>query len=197
MMKTVEIAIIAGGRSTRMGADKSLLSLNGKVVIQHVIERVSSLNLPILLIANDPQKYADYNLPTFPDLITGVGPLGGLYTALTHSTAEYTLCVACDMPFLNPDLLAYLISLAAGYDAVVPLVAGYPESLHAVYSKSCLGAIRSKLDAGQRKLSSFYADLNVRDVPESEMRPFDPDLHSFLNINTPDEWQIAQQLAGE
>jgi molybdopterin-guanine dinucleotide biosynthesis protein A len=180
-----------------MGTDKSLLLLNGIPIIQRIVECVSSLNLPVFMVANEPEKYAAYGLPIFPDAITGVGPLGGLFTALSHSTTDYTLCVACDMPFLNRELLAYLIGLADQVDAVVPLVNGYPEALHAVYGKSCLEAIKAKIETGQLKMSAFYQGLNIRYVEESEIRPVDPDLRSFMNINTPDEWRLAQQLAGQ
>ncbi|MBN8638418.1 MAG: molybdenum cofactor guanylyltransferase, partial [Anaerolineae bacterium] len=128
-----QIAILAGGQSRRMGTDKSFVRLNEKPLLQHVIERVSALQLPLVLIANDPAKYADFGLPVITDVLPNAGSLGGIYTAVQHGDAEYTLCVACDMPFLNPALLRYLLDQATGVDAVVPFVDGTAHALHAVY----------------------------------------------------------------
>jgi molybdopterin-guanine dinucleotide biosynthesis protein A len=193
---SINIAIIAGGKSTRMGVDKSFLELNRKPILGHVIERVSTLNLPIIIITNLPEKYERFGLPIFTDLIADQGALGGLYTALSNSSAiySYTLCVACDMPFLNASLLAHLLTLCEGSDAVVPVIDNRPEPLHAIYSTSCLPAIRASIEAGQRKMAKFYEGLQVRFVEDAECRTFDPDLRSFINVNTPEEWQSAKQL---
>ena len=80
----ISIAILAGGRSSRMGADKSLLLLQGRPIFEHVLERFIPLNIPILIIANDSEKYGYYELPIFPDVIPNRGSLGGLYSALYH-----------------------------------------------------------------------------------------------------------------
>lgn len=187
MEDTVTVAILAGGKSSRMGTDKSFVPLLGKTLIQHVLEGVGSLGLPIILITNRPVDYAPLGLPMYGDLLPGKGSLGGLYTAISCSQTPYTLCVACDMPFLNPALLTYLISLRAGYDAIVPRLHGFPEALHAVYSKSCLEAIYEKLAQDQLKAISFYGQVRLRFVEEDEVRRFDPALRSFVNVNTPEE----------
>lgn len=193
----VTIAILAGGQSQRMGQDKAFLRVGDEPLVEHILNRVTTLNLPTILIANQPEKYTAYNLPVYRDVIPGHGSLGGLYTAIASGQTTNTLCVAVDMPFLNLDLLSYLISLREGYDGVVPTVKGYPEPLHAVYSKSCLAAIRSKIEANQLKISGFYEALNIRYVEDAEIRAIDPELRSFTNINTPDEWQAAQESLPE
>src|SRR5579859_7207160 len=173
-----------------MGTDKSFVLLQGKPVFEHVLERVKTLGLPLVVIANDHDKYVRYNLSVVKDLLPGQGSLGGLYTAISASTSGYTLCVACDMPSLNPALLRHLIDLRNGYDAVVPLVGDGFEAMHAVYSKTCLLSIRAQLAAGELKASGFYTNLRIRSVSEAEMKVFDPDLRSFVNLNTPDD--VAQ-----
>ncbi len=111
-MSTLTVAISAGGKSSRMGTDKSFVPLLGKPMIERVIERVSSLGQnETILITNRPDEYAYLKLPMFSDVLPEKGSLGGIYTALHYSTSEYTLCVACDMPFLNPKLLRYMIAL--------------------------------------------------------------------------------------
>lgn len=187
------VAILAGGHSRRMGTDKSFVLLDGKPLIEHVIERVSSLHSPVILIANAPEKYAQYDLPLYSDIYPERGALGGLYTALYHCPTEYALCVACDMPFLNSRLLQYLAALREGYQAVAPCVGGQIEGLHAVYSRSCLDSIKQQIDSQHLRLGDLYPLLRARFVSEGEIRPLDPDLRSFVNLNTPESLRSADE----
>jgi molybdopterin-guanine dinucleotide biosynthesis protein A len=94
--------------------------------------------------------------------------------------------VGCDMPFLSTRLLARLIDLSPAYDVVAPRVDGFPEPLHAVYSRACLAAIQPRVEAGRLKIVGFYEDVRVRYVDEVELREVDPELRSFRNVNTPE-----------
>lgn len=187
-MVAFTVAILAGGKSSRMGRDKAFVELNGKLMIEHVIERTQAIGqAETILITNRPEDYARFGLPIFADVLPDKGSLGGIYTAIHYSTQAYTLCVACDMPFIQPDLLKHMVSLAQDWDVVVPLVDEYPEGLHALYSRKCLDAIHPRLLAGQLKVVGFYADVRVRYLKEAEYASLDPDATSFQNINTPDD----------
>lgn len=175
-----------------MGTDKSFVLLAGKPLIAHVIERVSALGVAVNLITNRPDDYRTFGLPTFPDVIPGKGSLGGLYSALVHSATPYTLCVACDMPFLNAELLAYLIGLREGVDVVVPRIDGRPEPLHAVYGKTCVSPTADQITREALKIGELYRRLQVRFVDEPDLRRFDPLLRSCININTPADLSDAQ-----
>jgi molybdenum cofactor guanylyltransferase len=181
------IAILAGGRSRRMGTDKSFVLLNGIPLIEHVITRVKPLALPIIVITNKPQAYQYLNLPLFGDILLDKGAMGGIWAALTYSQTDYTLCIACDMPFLNTELLAYLLQNATSVDAVVPYIKNHVEGLHAVYSKSCLEALYGCIKQDRLKISTFLEQRTVRWIHEREARNYDADLLSFINLNTPDE----------
>lgn len=197
-MANFTLAIVAGGKSTRMGRDKSFVPLNGRPLIEHVLERTRDLGqAETILIVNQPALYAHLGLPMFADLLPDKGSLGGIYTAIHHSGTPYTLCVACDMPFLNARLLRYQVSLAPDYDVVVPRVEQYPEGLHAVYSQSCLPAIRSRLAADRLKVIGFYQEVRVRYLDEQEWQRFDPEGLSFRNINTPGELDAASTTVPE
>ena len=187
MKGEVTVAILVGGRSRRMGCDKSFVCLNGRPLIEHVIERVTALVLPIILIANNPEPYLPLNLPLFTDIVPDKGSLGGLYSAMSYSQTDYTLCVACDMPFLSPALLEHLVTLSNGFDAVVPQVDGRPQGLHAIYHKACLPPMLRALQQDRLKISTFLAEIHVRFVEEAEVRRFDPELRSFVNLNTTEE----------
>lgn len=192
MQAAATVAILAGGKSRRMGRDKSFVLVEGRPMLEHIVEHVRSLDLSTLLVANETDRYAHLGLPVVPDVVPGAGSLGGIYTALSCSATPYTLCVACDMPFLNVDLLAYLLSLRAQADAVVPQVGGYPEALHAVYSRACLPVIRQAIDEKSLRIGRLFQLMDTHFVPEDVLRRYDPALRSFTNINTPEELQQAQ-----
>lgn len=184
MNSPITIAVLAGGQSRRMGTDKSFILLDGKLLLQHVINRASQIDYSVILIANDVERYQQFDLPVYPDVISGAGSLGGLYTALTHSKTDYTLCLACDMPQINPVLLQYLITLKDSYDAIVPRVNGVAQSLHAIYHQRCLPIMYEHIQQRKLKISDIFDVLNTRFVDDAELRRIDPDSTSFMNLNT-------------
>ena len=190
----VSVAVLAGGKSSRMGTDKSLLEVLGQPLIERILARVEGLADEVIVITNQLADFAYLGVPLFADIVPNKGSLGGIYTAISRATGEHTLVVAVDMPFLQPGLLAFLLSLREGYDVVAPRLDGYPQATHAVYSKACLVPIRRKIDANRLKIIGFYDEVRVRYVDEDEMRPFDPALRSFINVNTPDELTAARRM---
>lgn len=187
MQPKLTVAIQAGGKSSRMGTDKSFVQFNGRALIEVVRDAVAGLGDELILITNKPDAYAHLGLPMFADLYPDTGPLGGIYTALHHAAHPHVLTVACDMPWLNRPLLDYMAGLRASADVIVPRWDKFPEPLHAIYSKACLEPIREKLDAQLFKITVFYGRVSVRFVERAEIERYDPDGRSFVNVNTPDE----------
>lgn len=169
-----------------MGSNKSFVMLHGQPLIQHVIDRVHELALPMRIITNEPAQYQSLGVSIYPDVIPGKGSLGGLYSALSYSS-EQTLCVACDMPLLNPTLLRYLVTLETDCDAIVPVIDGRMQGLHAVYRRSCLKRLRNAIKKDELRITDFLQQIQVHYVDEAELRRFDPDLRSFVNVNTPED----------
>lgn len=192
----VSIAILAGGQSKRMGRDKAFLEVGGRPVIERVMGQVQSLTDDLFISTNSPEKYVHLGLPLVPDIYPDKAALGGLYSVIQAARHAHVLVVACDMPFLKVALLQYLIDLVPQADVVVPLITPpQPETLHAVYSKNCLPAIERRLLADQLRLIGFFADVTVRYVERDEIVKFDPEFHSFVNMNTPEDWQRVQAIA--
>lgn len=186
-------AILAGGKSSRMGANKALLELNGKKVIEHVATAVRKVADEVMLITNTPEEFAFLRLPMFRDDIQGIGPLGGIYTALQKCTARHCLIVACDLPFLSEPLLRFL-SENAGNDKVFAIDAGNGvEPLCAVYSKACLPAIAKQMAQKQYKVADLLTKVQARVVRFDASYSFYSS-HLFYNINTPEEWRRAGEL---
>ena len=221
----ISVGILAGGESLRMGQDKALLPVGRQVAIERVLQQVSPLSNDVILVTNTPDRYRDYirrsadesgqvsetsgawdgstpphaapGYRLVTDVYPGKGALGGMYTAINAAHHPWCLVVACDMPFLNTALLSHLISLTPGFDVVIPRVEGVLETMHAVYSKDCLDPIVTRLRRNQLKIVDFFDDMRVRMVTRDEVIRFDPDLRSFLNMNTPDDWERLQKLASE
>ncbi|MCA9868004.1 MAG: molybdenum cofactor guanylyltransferase [Anaerolineae bacterium] len=190
-MDKLTVAIQAGGKSSRMGTDKSFVLFQGRPLIEVVRAAVEGLGDELILITNKPDAYAHLGLPMHGDLYPDTGPLGGIYTALHYAAHPHVLTVACDMPWLNRPLLDYMAGLRGSADVIVPRWDKFPEPLHAVYSQACLGPIREKLEAQMYKITAFYGRVAVRFVERAEIEAFDPQGKSFVNVNT------AQDLAEE
>ena len=185
-------AVLAGGRSTRMGTDKALLQVDGVRLIDGAVATLCGLFPEVLIIANDPQPYAGLAVPVHADLVPEKGSLGGIYTAVAAATHPHVFCLACDMPFANPALIRFLCTLAEGHDVVVPRTAEGLQPLHALYGRGCLPPMRGQIEADRLKIDRLYAAVRVRYVDEAEMCPFDPELLSFWNLNTREELARAQ-----
>lgn len=190
-------AILAGGRSTRMGTNKALLPFGGRRIIESLLEKIHPLFPEVLIIANDPEPYAPLGVRVLPDRIPEKGSLGGIYTALHGSAYPHTFCIACDMPLANPAVIAHLRDRAAGYDVVVPRTTEGYQPLHAVYGKTCLPHIEAMIRADRLKIDRLFPLVRVRTVEAEELRPLDPSLRCFVNVNTREELEAAVRLTQE
>lgn len=175
-----------------MGTDKSFVLFQGRPMIEVVRERVAGLGDELILITNKPTAYAHLGLPMFPDIYPDHGSLGGIFTAVSYASHPYTLVVACDMPWLNRPLLAYMLSLRTRADVIVPRWDQFPEPLHAVYHKACLEPIEANLRARRLKITGFFDQVQVWYVEREIIASFDPDGRSFSNVNTPADLQESQ-----
>ena len=194
--------ILAGGQSRRMGQNKALMRLGDEPLIAHVIHQMASVTDELLLITNEPDLYTALALPTYADILPDMGALGGLQTGLTYAANSTVICVGCDMPLLQPNLLSHLTSLLGDYDAVVPCVQGADgsttvfQTLSAVYSKRCSPVIDEMLAVNELRVHALYDRIDARIVHPHEWRAFDPQGLSFFNINTPDDFEKANRYIG-
>lgn len=194
----LSIVIQAGGQSSRMGQDKALMPFLGRPLIARQVDLLRGLADELLVITNSPEAYTFLGLPLFPDLLPGTGPLGGLYTALSAARGSVVAVIACDMPFVSADLLRAQRDLLERevVDVVIPRSAEGMEPLHAVYRKdACLPAVRTALDAGERKMIVWLPAVRSRVMTIDEVAEVDPEYRSFINVNSPEEFRQAEELA--
>jgi molybdopterin-guanine dinucleotide biosynthesis protein A len=185
--------VLAGGKSSRMGQNKALMWLGGKRLVDRVVEVMHDVFDDLLMVTNTPDLYTDLGIPMVPDVWPEKGSLGGIYSAIYHVATSYCLVVACDMPFLQAAGLRYMITQMTDYDVVVPDVLGELQTLHAIYSKTCLQPIERRLETNRLRIVGFFPDVRVRTVTASELQLYDPALLAFQNLNTPEEFQAAEQ----
>lgn len=188
----IAIAIMAGGKSKRMGVDKAFVSFRDRPMIEHVIERLNGLADEMFIVTNEPDSYSHLGLSMVGDRYKDSGPLGGIHSALFHATSFHILVVACDMPWLDRGLLNHMISMRDSADVIVPRWGKFPEPLHALYSKSCLVPVERSLEAEVLKVVGFYGRVSVRFIDREEIQRFDPAGRSFANVNTPGDLMDAE-----
>jgi molybdenum cofactor guanylyltransferase len=206
---SLDLIINAGGQSLRMGQDKALIPVPGTrhPAIYHIAQRLRPLiGGQMVVVTNNPvvtETLAELqpDLQLLPDRYPGTGPLGGLATGL-EICHGWAICVACDMPLVKPGLFQYLHRLSGEqdqqgkerWDAVVPIVAGRNQTHHALYHRRCLPGIHACLQASRFKVDCFFPYIRLQAVDENRLRDLDPDLRSFFNANTPEDWVVAKGL---
>jgi molybdopterin-guanine dinucleotide biosynthesis protein A len=193
MREKASLILLAGGESKRMGQPKHLLPTSRGTVIDHLHERLSSIFSETLLVGRE----LSHELPklrTVEDLHPARSPLVGIYSGLAAAQTDLCFVLACDMPFVRSRLVEELLSRAFDADVVVPIVRGYYEPLCAVYRKSAIPVIATALERNDLKVTKIYEYLRLCAVPEEEIRVLDPDLSSFINLNTPHELPLLARL---
>jgi len=197
----ISCIVLAGGKGLRLGRNKATETINGTSLLQRAISQLSFLNTDIIIVAAENQSIPGLNGHSRSRIVTDSrpdkGPLVGIYTGLAESSSFYNLVVACDMPFLNRDLLQYMIQVADNFDIVVPRFDDMVEPLHAVYSRNCLAVAEGLLNQGSLSVYELFPLVRVRYVEAEELDRFDPQHFSFFNINTESDLEKARQLAGE
>jgi molybdenum cofactor guanylyltransferase len=196
----VSCIVLAGGKSTRLGRNKVAESIGRHSLLERVVTSLMPFSSEIIIVsAQDsslPKLTRHSNIKFIHDIFPGQGSLGGVYSGLRVSQSFYNLVVACDMPFLNLDLLGYMIKISPGYDVVVPRVDDKTyEPLHAVYSKSCLVPLENLIKKNVFRILELYPLVKVRYVENVEIDRFDPEHLSFFNINTEADLKLGRELA--
>ncbi|MFQ5944469.1 MAG: molybdenum cofactor guanylyltransferase [Anaerolineales bacterium] len=191
------IAVQAGGQSSRMGRDKALIPLGGVPLIEHVLRRLDGLGDDILITTNRPDEYAFLGKRMAVDRRPGAGALHGLLTALEAAQGERVLLVGCDMPFISRSLVEHMLSIPTDAEVVIPRRGGKLQPLLTIYAKSCIDPVRESLQAGEKRMISFFLRIQAFIVEQEIVDLYDPDGLTFFNANTPEELEQAEQLLSE
>ena len=201
----VEAFLLVGGKSSRMGRDKSLLEINGVTQIQRAANLLTPLVSRITLVTSATQlanpestnRYSNLGLATVADRWPNTGPLGGIATALASAKPPWCLILACDMPFVTKDWITYLLDHIAqsqsNADVIIPETQRGLEPLCAIYRTSCAPVLTATLELGVRKVTDALAELDLKRISENQWRHFSPDGNLFGSLNTWQDYLEARQ----
>ncbi len=196
MISDVTGVLLAGGKSRRMGEDKRFVLVGQRTLFERSCAVLCELfeQVYVVIAQDGPSLRAE--VPVVRDLVPDCGSLGGLYTGLQLTQTQHIFLAACDMPFLNPDVIRYLVHLKDQADIVISRWASCLQPTHAVYGRGCLPVLEDMMKLHNRKIQSMIAHpaLRVRVIAETEIRQIDHDGCSMLNVNTPADLEDARSV---
>ena len=187
--------IQAGGKSTRMGgAPKALLELGGRRIVDRVVAALAPIVNDVIVVTNTPDVYEFLGLPMVGDVFPDHGSLGGIYSGLVAASGDAAFTVACDMPFLDAEVVRLVVARSGEADVVIPRTGDQLETLHASYAKRCLPVIEERLRMKRLKIVGFFDAVHVLEIPEATVRRIADPAVVFMNVNTPAELAYARAL---
>jgi molybdopterin-guanine dinucleotide biosynthesis protein A len=191
-------AILSGGENKRIPVLKGFLSIEGRAIIERSIDVLTRVFDRVVISTNMPERYFSLGVPLIGDIRKETGPMTGILSVLVATGAEAVFVVACDMPFINENLIRYMVEKhgtecteqgAGNCDATIPVFRSYKEPLFGIYARSAAQPMDSLIRDGRRKLTDVLAGLRVKYIAEQEVRAVDPAGESFVNINTMEDYE--------
>lgn len=191
--------ILAGGLNTRFsGQSKAMLKVDGRPILEWIYAVYRQLFDQILLVTNTPHLYTDWDLTIVTDIYPHRSSLTGIHAGLFYSIHPHAFFTACDTPFINPRLIRALVARIDPHCHVIfPSTRDGLEPLFAVYAAKSLARIEDRLRKRHFKIQRVFRKDRIKTIPEKTLRRIDPDLHSFFNINTPEDLRRAQRMHKE
>lgn len=183
----ISAAVLAGGKSTRMGRDKGLITHEGRTLVEHVVDRLRTVSDDVFVVTKRPRTLEHLAVSVIADRSDVHSPLAGIATAVREARYDYVFVCACDMPFVSPDLVRFLADRAVGHAAIVPRRDGRAEATCAMWSGNAADDIDAALAVGERAVYRVLDTLDVVWIEESDWRAIDPTGASFVNVNTPED----------
>ncbi len=190
----ISCIILAGGKNSRMGKQKIFLRFGESSILELQTFLLRQIFEEIIVVTNTPNAYQTDDTKIIRDIISECGPIGGLYSGLSVSSNIHSFLIACDMPFINIELIRYMVRQIEDHDIVIPVSSRGMETLFAIYSLNCLESIVKQIELGNFKLKDILHIHNVRYIFQEEIHDFDPEEYSFFNINTPGDYDLAKRL---
>ena len=178
-----------------MGRDKSMMEIGGVPVIRRIADTLGGMFAEVFVVANVKDEYERMGLAVVGDIHPGNDSLGGLHTAVAKAKGSHVFVAGCDMPLLQPALIRGLASLVGDWDVIIPIKDDYPEPLCAFYGKDCASHIEESISGGRLKMIGFHGHVRVRRVEEAAWREWDAEGASFLNANTPEEFEKIKTIS--
>ena len=215
----MDALILAGGENKRLSAVKGFLEIGGRRIIDSTVELLNTIFKRVVISTNTPELYFYLGVPMVGDIMKYRGPMTGILSALSSLKAPEIFVIACDMPFINPELVLFIVnrweentkslphpeinvtpdtfhpSEKRKWDGIIPLFDKRPQPLLGIYSKEIINSMEESINNGETVLRQFLQKINVLYIKEEEIRAIDPKGKSFVNINTPEDFE--KEIGGE
>lgn len=188
--------ILAGGKSSRMKYNKAFAQIKGQANIEIIISKFRKFFAESIIISNQPELYLEYGLEIYTDIFPRKGPISGIHSGLSYSTFDSVFILGCDMPFINMNLVEFMLQQLGDYDSVVPEIGGFLQPTSAVYSKKCLPVLTDCLENDKLKLTLIFKELDAVILNEWELRRFGNIRDIFLNVNDLQALEFARKISG-
>jgi len=191
--------ILAGGKNSRLpGEKKTFRKIGERTILDHIYKVFSSLFKEVMIVVNDPEAFAGWDMTIVTDIIPSKCALAGLHAGLFYASYPYVYATACDTPFLRQSVVEHIVGrIEKGYDVIVPRTDDGLETLSAAYSKECIPLIEEALKKDMYMIKKFFRPGKVKEIPITELRPLDPELQFIFNVNTPEDLERARIMAGK
>jgi molybdopterin-guanine dinucleotide biosynthesis protein A len=189
--------ILAGGKNSRLpGEKKTFRKVGEKMILESIYKVFSILFKEVIIVVNDPEDFAGWDMTIVTDIIPSKCALAGLHAGLFYASCPYVYVTACDTPFVRQSVIEYIVGkIEKGYDVIVPKTDDGLETLSAAYSKECIPLIEACLEKDIYMIKKFFRPGKVKEIPIRELKPLDPDLQFIFNVNTPEDLEKARIIA--
>ncbi|HWP96613.1 MAG TPA: molybdenum cofactor guanylyltransferase [Syntrophomonadaceae bacterium] len=188
--------ILAGGKSSRMKFNKAFARLHNQTVIEILVKKFTQFFSETIIISNDPELFTEMGVRVFQDIIPSQGPVSGIHAGLNYANHETVFICGCDMPFVNLDMVDYLMSRLGNHDSVVPEIHGHLQPTAAIYNRKCLPVFTESLQQDHLKLTwLFREELDAVVVQAQELERFGDVSQMFFNINDANALEKARKFA--
>ncbi|MBM2816106.1 MAG: mobA [Ignavibacteria bacterium] len=204
MYKDITGIILSGGKSQRMGVNKSFLPFGSVTIIEHMLNLMKSVFEDNILITNEPESYERFNIPTYPDIYKNIGPLGGIHSGLSASSTEKNFVISCDIPMMTKEIIQFISDYQSSAKIIVAKADGFIQQLCGVYNRSCLtmaeDIIKHSLEQETRDVMQVKRKckvLTLLDVVGAEIIDIEKECKdyksgAYFNINKPEDYQKIQ-----
>ena len=190
---TLTAIVLCGGRSTRMGRDKGALPFGDESMLDRIIRIARSIAGDVIVVARRDQR-VPAGVTVIHDPVEDLGPLAGIAAGLAASKTDLNIVVACDMPLIRRQVLQRLAAMTEDHDACVAIVDGHASALCGVYRTRVAATAQILLDSGERRVMRLLDNVQTKRVDAALLRDIDPDLETFISVDTPEKYRAALNL---
>ncbi|MBU8849960.1 MAG: molybdenum cofactor guanylyltransferase [Desulfobacterales bacterium] len=186
--------ILAGGKNSRLpGKKKAFRKIGDLMILETIYELFSNLFKEIIIVVNEPEEFAGWDMTVVTDIIPSKCALAGLHAGLFYASFPHAYVTACDTPFVKQSVVEYIVrQIEPGYEVVVPRTDDGIETLSAVYSKDCIPLIERNLEKNIFMIKKFFRKKKVKEIPVEQLKLLDPQMRFIFNVNTPKDLEKAK-----